>query len=291
MANGLAKELREVKPAAPELLPDRDVRARSAPVMGGLLRFETLRRLGRVLALSAMDVAGMFLAIWTALAIKAAVRNPDVLGETFAQAKDLAPLACLVMLLLFARSGLYRDRVQRPGFATVISSLFQVTLVILVYAVIEGFEFSSYYIFYGTLFFALLYMSVMRWSFENASGVLLRRAGYRRRAVLVGSGSHIGAVALALGDSSQIEPYAYVSLGTGKVDGLRDFGSLEGLERHFDAVDEVLIADPEFPQEHAVDLVDRCHRHGIRVRVAPSRWRSSWTVSSSCPVSPCPSSN
>jgi exopolysaccharide biosynthesis polyprenyl glycosylphosphotransferase len=270
MANGLAKELREVKPAAPAVLPDRDVRARSAPLLGGILRFETLRKLGRVVALATIDVAGMFLAIWTALAIKAAVRNPSVLDQTFGQAKDFAPLACLVMLLLFARSGLYRERVQRPGFATVISSLFQVTLVILVYAVIEGFEFSSYYIFYGTLFFALVYVSSMRWLFERASGVVLRAAGYRRRAVLVGSGSHIDAVAHALEDNSQVEPYGYVSLTAGTSARLRDFGSLSALERHFDAIDEVLIADPAFPQEEAVELVDRCHRHGIRVRVAPS---------------------
>ena len=52
--------------------------------------------------------------------------------------------------------------------------------------------------------------------------------------------------------------------------GLRDFRSLEQLERHFDAIDEVLIADPDFPQDEAVELVDRCHRHGVRVRVAPS---------------------
>ena len=52
--------------------------------------------------------------------------------------------------------------------------------------------------------------------------------------------------------------------------GLRDFRSLEQLERHFDAVDEVLIADADFPQDEAVELVDRCHRHGVRVRVAPS---------------------
>jgi exopolysaccharide biosynthesis polyprenyl glycosylphosphotransferase len=54
------------------------------------------------------------------------------------------------------------------------------------------------------------------------------------------------------------------------VDGLRDFRSLEQLERHFDAVDEVLIADPDFPQAEAVELVDRCHQQGVRVRVAPS---------------------
>ena len=54
------------------------------------------------------------------------------------------------------------------------------------------------------------------------------------------------------------------------MDGLRDFRSLEQLERHFDTIDEVLIADADFPQEEAVELVDRCHKQGVRVRVAPS---------------------
>src|SRR6202035_1975981 len=35
-------------------------------------------------------------------------------------------------------------------------------------------------------------------------------------------------------------------------------------------VQEVIIADPDFPQEHAVELVDQCHRRGVRVRIAPS---------------------
>ncbi|MGI8945377.1 MAG: sugar transferase [Thermoleophilaceae bacterium] len=270
MGNGLARELQEVEPATPVDPPRRDVRAGKMPFLGGFLRVETLRRGGRVLALAALDVVGMFAAIWTALAIKTVVVSPDVLGRTFGQAEDVAPLACLVMLLLFARSGLYRERAQRPGLATVISSLFQVTLVILVYAVIEGFDFSSYYIFYGSLFFALVYVSSLRWVFERVSGAILLAAGYRRRAVLVGSGSHIDAVAHALRDSAQVEAFGYVSLTPRRSDGLRDFGSLEGLERHFDAVDEVLIADPAFPQEQAVELVDRCHRQGIRVRVAPS---------------------
>ncbi len=270
MRNGLARELQEVKPAAPVALPTRDVRAGTLPLLGGLLKFETVRRAARVVVLMGLDVAGLFLAIWTALAIKAAVRSPDQLDVTFGGAKDVAPLACLVMLLLFARSGLYRDRQQRPGFARVISSLFQVTLVILVYAVIEGAEFSSYYIFYGSLFFALIYVSSFRWLFERASGAVLRAAGYRRRAVLVGSAANIDAVSLALRDSSDIDPFGFVSLGESKPEGLKDFGSLENLERHFDSIDEVLIADPEFPQEEAVELVDRCHRQGVRVRVAPS---------------------
>ena len=35
-------------------------------------------------------------------------------------------------------------------------------------------------------------------------------------------------------------------------------------------VDEVIIADPDFPQDAAVELVDQCHRRGVRVRLAPS---------------------
>jgi exopolysaccharide biosynthesis polyprenyl glycosylphosphotransferase len=270
MGNGLARELRELEPAAPVDLPARDVRAGSMPLLKGVLRLQMVRRGARILTLAALDVAGMFLAIWTALAIKAAVRAPGILDATFAQTKEYAPLACLVMLLLFARSGLYRDRGQRPGFATLISALFQVTLVILVYAVIEGHEFSSYYIFYGSLFFALVYVSSFRWAFERVSGAVLRAAGFRRRAVLVGSGAHIDAVAHALRDSSEVEPFGYVSLTPRLSDGLRDFRSLDNLERNFDAIDEVLIADPAFPQEQAVELVDRCHEHGKRVRVAPS---------------------
>ena len=69
----------------------------------------------------------------------------------------------LVTLLLFARSGLYGDRAVRPGFTRIVASLFQVAVILLVYALVEGIEFSSYYVFCGSLFFALFYVSVFRW--------------------------------------------------------------------------------------------------------------------------------
>ncbi len=267
MANGLVKELREVEPAT---LPERDVRA-GKPVLSGVLRYDLLRAVVRIVTLATLDLIGLFLAIYTALVVKTAIVNPDQLGQMWAQAKDYLPLGGLVMLLLFARSGLYRERAQRPGFSKVIAGLFQVTLVVLIYAEIEGERFQSYYIFYASLFFALLYVSSLRWVFERISGAVLRAAGYRRRAVLVGSGSNIQAVSHALSDSREIEPYGFVArTPIALLDGLRDFRSLEQLERHFDSVDEVLIADADFPQEEAVELVERCHRHGVRVRVAPS---------------------
>ena len=268
MPDSVVRELREVEPA---YAPSRDVRAKRPMLLRGVLRFDSLRAIARVTTLATLDLVGLFLAIYTALALKTAIVNPDQLGQMWGQTKDYAPLAGLVMLLLFARSGLYRDRAQRPGFTKVIASLFQVTVVVLIYAEIEGESFQSYYIFYSSLFFALLYVSFLRWAFERASGAVLRAAGYRRRAVLVGSGPNIQAVAHALRDSSDIEPYGFVArTPLPLVNGLRDFRTLEQLERHVDAVDEVLIADADFPQNEAVELVDRCHQHGVRVRVAPS---------------------
>ena len=183
MPEGLVKELREVEPTTP--LPDRDVRASKPLLLRSVLRFDTVRALSRIAILGALDLAGLFLAIYTALVLKTAIVAPDQLGQMWAQAKDYFPLAGLVMLLLFARSGLYRDRAQRPGFSRVIASLFQVTLIALIYAEIEGEAFQSYYIFYGSLFFALLYVSSLRWGFERVSGWVLRAAGYRRRACLL----------------------------------------------------------------------------------------------------------
>ncbi|MEA2478107.1 MAG: hypothetical protein QOJ07_29 [Thermoleophilaceae bacterium] len=272
MGKSFVNELREVRTPEPAPTPLRDVRARRPVLFRWILRMETLRRLMRVGLLTALDVAALFMAIWTALELKATILGRSNLGLSFDQAQQVAPLACLVTLLLFARSGLYGDRAGRPGFAQIIGSLFQVAVVSAVYAFVEEYHFSSGYIFYGTLFFALFYVCGFRWVFEQISGWVLRAAGYRRRAVLVGSGAHIENVAHALAGSPQIDPVGFVSLTPRPENGLKDLGPLETLEERFDrfGIDEVLIADPDFPQGAAVDLVDRCHRHGIRVRVAPS---------------------
>jgi exopolysaccharide biosynthesis polyprenyl glycosylphosphotransferase len=268
MASGLVRELQEVKRATPAELPARDVRARK-PL---LLRLEAGRALLRGATLVAFDIAGVFLAIWTALELKAALRGRSNLTLSYHQAVDVAPLACLVTILLFARSGLYGPRATRPGFARVVGSLFQVMVVSLIYGLVEGQHFSSYYIFYGSLFFALIYVSALRWGFEETSGAMLRAAGYRRRAVLVGSGPQIQEVAAALrgGKHPEVEAVGFVSLTPLPANGLKDLGPLDRVERYFGSIDEVLIADPDFPQSEAVELVDRCHRHGVRVRVAPS---------------------
>src|SRR5947209_8526605 len=119
----------EHTPAGPSVVdfpfPHRDVRAKRPPLLSFVLRLETLRRAGRIVSLVALDVAGVFLAIYTALAVKALVLSGTFdWHDIYLQTKDIVALATLVTLLLFAKSGLYDDRGQRPGLPRIVGSLF-----------------------------------------------------------------------------------------------------------------------------------------------------------------------
>jgi exopolysaccharide biosynthesis polyprenyl glycosylphosphotransferase len=258
---------------APVLGP-YDVRRKRPPALSFLLRWVTVRRLARIVSLVALDLAAVFLAILTALAIKASARDAWDLSLSVEQAKDYCAFAFLVTVLLFSRSGLYADRAQRPGLARIVASLFQVTVVALLFGLVSGEQFSSYYIFYGSLFFAVAYVSTFRFAYERVTGSLLRAAGYHRRAVLVGSGEQIEAVAHALADSADtpMEIVGFISLTPRPNNGLASLGTLSQLGDivAYHRIDEVVIADPAFPQQQAVEVVDTCHRQGVVVRVAPS---------------------
>jgi exopolysaccharide biosynthesis polyprenyl glycosylphosphotransferase len=236
---------------------------------------ETLRKASRVLTLLALDFGGLLAALVVALMVKAVLREGEwAWGESLDEARRTIAFAYLVTVLLFARSGLYAERAQRPGIARIVSSLFQVTVVSLIFALVNSQDYSSYYIFYGTFVFAVIILGSARWAYQMVTGALLRAAGYRRRAVLVGSGRHIEDVAHALTDEvhAPVEMVGFISLTPRPDNGLRSLGRIEDVGRVLDVyrIQEVIIADPEFPQERAVDLVDTCHQRGVTVRIAPS---------------------
>ena len=262
-------------PAAnPVPLPDRDVRRKRPPFLSFVLRLETLRRVARVLSLLVLDFIGVVGALFTAVMLKLAVHDQLDASQAWQDIKHSIPLAYLVTVLAFARVDLYADRNRRPGMTRIATALFQATVIALVFALADGQHFSSYFIFYGTLFFATIYISALREVHLRVSGWLLDQAGYARRAVLVGSGKHIEEVARALADRSRarVDIVGYISLTPRPRNGLRSLGTLPDLPRvlEVEAVQEVIIADPDFPQDKAVELVDMCHQRGITVQVAPS---------------------
>jgi exopolysaccharide biosynthesis polyprenyl glycosylphosphotransferase len=253
------------------------MRRKRPPALSFLLRMDTLRRVARVASLLALDFVGLFFAIFTALCLKAwglGALDGQAMRDALRQTEDLVSFVFLVCALLFARSGLYSGRDQRPGLTRIVASLFQTTVVALAFALVNGLEFSSYYIFYGSLFFAVAYVATLRYAYEALTGAVLRAAGYRRRAVLVGTGEHIEAVAhaLASGSDSPVNVMGFIALSERPDNGLRSLGTLADIGRVVEdhRVDEVIIADPAFPEQEAIELVDQCHQRGVTVRIAPS---------------------
>jgi len=255
-------------------LPERDVRRRRPALLSFLLRLETLRRVARVVSLLALDYMGVAGAVFTALMVKLAFRGQIDLALLWREARPSAAFAYLVTVLMFARVDLYADRPRRPGLPGIATALFQATIIALVFALANGRHFSSYYIFYGALFFGTVYIGALRQLHMLVTGWVLEQAGYRRRALLVGSGKHIEAVAHALAGHARtaVDLVGFISLTPRPQNGLRSLGQLEDLPEVLAAerVQEVIIADSDFPQEEAVELVDLCHRRGVAVHVAPS---------------------
>jgi exopolysaccharide biosynthesis polyprenyl glycosylphosphotransferase len=260
--------------AIPFVLPDRDVRRKRPPFLSFLLRLETLRKAARVASLLVLDLVGVAAALCTALALKLALKGNLDWSVVVREAKHYVPFAYLITVLMFARTDLYTDRPRRPGLSSIATALFQTTVISLVFALASGEHFSSYYIFYASLFFGVVYISALREVHLRVTGWLLEQAGYHRRALLVGSGKHIEAVAHALAGRSRmrVDIAGYISLTPRPQNGLRSLGTLDELPEVLagERIQEVIIADPEFPQEQAVELVDLCHRRGVTVQVAPS---------------------
>ena len=221
----------------------------------------------------------LFLAIFTALCLKAgrsACSTAPTSAGALNQTKDFVSFAFLVTrAAVRALRACTPGRDQRPGLTRIVAGLFQTTVVALLFALVNGLDFPSYYIFYGSLFFAVAYVGLFRYALRVAStGRVLRAAGYRRRAVLVGTGEHIDAVAHALtrGGDSPVNIIGFVSLAERPDNGLSSLGSVDDIGEIVadHRVDEVIIADPAFPEQEAIELVDQCHQRGVTVRIAPS---------------------
>ncbi len=255
-----------------------DIRAKRPTAFMFLLRRETLRHGGRLLSLVAIDAFSVWAAIITALALKEAWFGTWEIGLQLHQARDFAPFAILVVLFNFARLGLYGRRTERPGLGKIVTGLFQATVVCMVFILITGqrSQFSSYYIFYGTFGVGVVYIALLRLAYESASGRLLRRAGQQRRAVLIGPAVHTDDVATALSDdvdtaiqvigSLVVRPSDAASVHVPAMGLVADLPRLLGDEQ----IDELIITDPAFPQNLALEVVDQAHQRGVHVRIAPS---------------------
>ena len=250
------------------------MRRKRPPLLSLILRLDTLRRICRALSLLALDLVGVATGLTSALWLKLAIHGNPSVAAAWHVARPMVPFAYLVTVLMFARVDLYAERARRPGIGRIFSALCLVALISLVFALADRERFDTYFIFYGSVVIATIYIGALRHLHMVVTGWLLAHAGYRPRALLVGSGKHIEAVAEALATRSRasVEIVGYISLTPRPENGLRSLGRLDDLSEILltARIKEVIIADPDFPQSRAVELVDLCHQRGVTVHVAPT---------------------
>src|SRR3954451_24501789 len=147
-----------------------------------------VRRVSSVVVLALLDVAGLVLGLYVALALRALVFDPKPVlwGLLWDHETDWLPFLVLLLVLVFSRNRLYGPRELREGAGRVVPSVFLVSALSLVFAIGTGQEFTTFglYIVGAALVAALI--SGFRWSYDVVTEVLLRYLGARRRVVLVG---------------------------------------------------------------------------------------------------------
>jgi exopolysaccharide biosynthesis polyprenyl glycosylphosphotransferase len=261
------------KPAPVEMdaPPVGDIRSATPylPLQGAL------RRLASVGALVALDLVGLVLGVYAALTLRALAYGDEVSqwGLRWKVETDWLPFLTLITLLVFWRAGLYAERERRAGFGRILGSLVLVAVIILIFARGTGHPFGTYGLAPTAVLLSAIFIGLLRGSYDVVTGDLLKLAGVRRRAILVGTGEGLARLRRSLGASRGGIEYDFVGAISTSSDGsgLRVLGDLDALPAALaqNDVDELIVTDSDFSDRELVDIVEQAHRRGVKVRVAP----------------------
>jgi exopolysaccharide biosynthesis polyprenyl glycosylphosphotransferase len=262
--------------AVPEAPASQPVDARAAtPVLLKPSRLRALvRRIGSISALAAIDIVGLGIGLYASLVLREVYygRSPDW-GFLWSNETEWMPFLVLITLLVFAHGDLYAERERRPGVGRIVSSLLLVTLITLAFGLGTGHKFTTFGLAPTALVLSAALISLLRAGYDGVTGAVLRRAGVRRRALLVGAGEHLRHLHEMLGRRRSGIDYEFVGALAPSDDGspIPVLGDLNALSRVLGThtIDELILTDAEFSERELLDTVEQAHRRGVQVRVAP----------------------
>src|SRR5579884_3779449 len=142
-----------------------------------------LRRAASIAALIAIDLSGLVIGVYAALALRSLIRDPKPIlwALLWQHESDWLPFLILLTLLVFSRNGLYRPRELREGAGRIAPSVLLVAVLSLAFAIGTGQHFTTFGLYFVAAAFVALVISVLRWSYETATGSLMRSFGVRRK--------------------------------------------------------------------------------------------------------------
>ena len=267
---------KEAPPAAEPSSPPAlgDIRAGQPQLFGSPVT-TLLRRTASIISLLVLDFCGLTLGIYAALVLRAVIYSEEVLwGAIWRAETDWLPFVGLVMVLVFWRAGLYAERERRGGAGRIVGSLILVGAVTLAFGIGTNREFGTYGLAPTAVVLAIVFIGLLRASYDVITADLLRFAGVRRHAVLVGDRDRVAYLQRVLGKGRSGIAYDFVgAVGpSGDRMPLPFLGTVADLPQIFaeQELDELIVAETDFDDRALVDLVDLAHRRGVRVRVAPT---------------------
>src|ERR671914_2378931 len=266
----------ESRPPAAAATPPAlgDIRAGRPQVFGSPLK-TLLRRSGSILSLVVLDLCGLILGIYSALVLRALTYGEDVLwGAIWRAETNWLPFLGLVMVLVFWRAGLYAERERRGGGGRVVASLILVGIVGLAFGIATNREFGTYGLAPTAIVLTIVFVGLLRASYDVITADLLSFAGVRRHAILVGDRERIEYLQPVLGRGRSGIDYNFVGYVGPSAErmSLSYLGGVADLPRIFAErqLDELIVAETDFDDKALLELVDLAHRRGVRVRVAPT---------------------
>jgi exopolysaccharide biosynthesis polyprenyl glycosylphosphotransferase len=164
-------------------------------------------------------------------------------------------------VLVFWKARLYAPREVREGAARVAPSVFLVSLLSLAFAVGTGQHFTTFGLYVAAAVLVGVLIAASRASYESLTSRLLRAAGVRRRAVLVGDDAQRLHLRERLGASRGGIDYEFVGEVTPGPE-------VEQILR-LSSLDELIVADSGLAEPRLLEIVEEAQRRGVKVRIAP----------------------
>ncbi len=226
--------------------------------------FEVLvRRFVSIAALVVIDLAGLTIGLYAAIALRALVRDPKPIlwNLLWDQESGWLPFLALLLLLVFWRNRLYGPRELREGAGRIVASVVLVAAAALAFAIGESQHFTTFGLYVVATVTVSIMISLLRGSYEVVTGTVMRAAGVRRRVLLVGAAERVEQLRATLGAARSGIDYDFAGHVTTAA---AVHASLRDAE-----LDELIVADDGLVEAELLEVVEAAHRRGVKVRIAP----------------------
>jgi exopolysaccharide biosynthesis polyprenyl glycosylphosphotransferase len=266
------------KPKAPDAQvtrPGTDVRASRVYLFSRRPLIGLVRRAASATVLVGVDVLGLALGLYLALVLRTILYGNTVYWSLLWKAgpREWLPFLAPITVLVFLQAGLYARRERRAGAGRVVASLVLVAVIVLAFGLGTDYHFTTTGLIPTAVVTCSLTIGLLRAAYSSFALEVMKGVGIHRRVVLVGEAASLSRLHAQLGAATGGIGYEFLGAVTDEdLDGLPIIGSSVAdvpaiLERY--RPDELILSEAELDERTVLDVVERSHRQGVKVRLAP----------------------